>query len=154
VALSHTVFIDRANSKAAISTFDSAAQTIRTTRQNVFIFPEGTRSYSRQPDMLPFKKGAFHLAVQAQVPIIPVVAANYSHILDIKKMKFVPGTIPVRVLKPVPTKGLTAKDVPALCERVREVMLQALQELEEVKMRCMVENGSTVKEKVAVSAST
>lgn len=65
-------------------------------RQTVFIFPEGTRSYASQPDMLPFKKGAFHLAVQAQVPIVPIVVANYSSVLDVKRKVFVSGKVPVK----------------------------------------------------------
>jgi lysophosphatidate acyltransferase len=46
--------------------------------------------------LLPFKKGAFHLAVQAGVPIVPVVVANYSDILYVKDKKFVSGTIPIK----------------------------------------------------------
>lgn len=44
------------------------------------MFPEGTRHSSKDPIMLPFKKGAFHLAVQAGVPIIPVICQNYWHL--------------------------------------------------------------------------
>jgi lysophosphatidate acyltransferase len=46
--------------------------------------------------MLPFKKGAFHLALQAKVPIVPIVIANYSHVLNVKAMTFEKGSIPVR----------------------------------------------------------
>lgn len=45
--------------------------------------------------MLPFKKGAFHLAIQAQVPIVPVVVANYSDVLNLKKKMFNKGVIDV-----------------------------------------------------------
>jgi lysophosphatidate acyltransferase len=127
--MSHTVFINRTNHKSALAAFDSAAQYIRNKRQNVFIFPEGTRSYSPKPDLLPFKKGAFHLAIQAQVPIVPCVCANYAHILSFQKMKFTSGRIPVRVLKPIPTTGLKPEDVEDLMKNVREQMMQALQEL-------------------------
>ena len=64
-------------------------------QQSVFIFPEGTRSYFDQPELLSFKKGAFHLAIQAKVPIVPIVVANYVHILDLKKKRFASGDIPV-----------------------------------------------------------
>jgi len=56
MALSKTVFIDRANRTTARAAFDSAAATMRSERQNVFIFPEGTRSYTDKPEMLPFKR--------------------------------------------------------------------------------------------------
>lgn len=58
------------------------------------MFPEGTRHSAQETGMLPFKKGAFHLAIQAGVPIIPVVCQNYWHlyhngVLDSGKLKIV-----------------------------------------------------------------
>jgi lysophosphatidate acyltransferase len=49
--------------------------------------------------LLPFKKGAFHLAIQAGVPIVPVVVQNYAHVLHLQDMTFEPGTIKVKVIK-------------------------------------------------------
>ncbi|PSN60069.1 acyltransferase-domain-containing protein [Corynespora cassiicola Philippines] len=132
VALSKTVFIDRANRATARAAFDSAAQTMRTERQSVFIFPEGTRSYTDKPELLPFKKGAFHLAVQAQVPIVPLVSANYAHVLDVKNRRFTPGVIDVSVLPAIPTKGLTAADVDGLVQRTQDAMLAELVRLSHV----------------------
>lgn len=96
MSLSRTVFIDRANRETALKAFDSAADEMRTHRQSVFIFPEGTRSYSDTPEMLSFKKGAFHLAVKAGAPIVPIVAENYSHIMSPRAMRFNAGTIKVK----------------------------------------------------------
>lgn len=96
MSLSGSVFIDRANVTSARSAMDGAAGVMRTKKQSVYIFPEGTRSYSKEPMLLPFKKGAFHLAVQAGVPIVPVVVANYSDVLYVKGLKFKSGTIPIR----------------------------------------------------------
>lgn len=79
--------------------------------------------------MLPFKKGAFHLAVQAQVPIVPVVVANYSAVLNVKRKVFKGGRIPVRVMRPVETKGKGKEDVDALLEEVRDGMLKELRSL-------------------------
>ena len=76
--------------------FEGAAREMREHRQNVFIFPEGTRSYAEKPILLPFKKGAFHLAVQAGVDILPVVAENYSRVLNVKARRFNSGTIRVK----------------------------------------------------------
>jgi lysophosphatidate acyltransferase len=98
MALSGSVFIDRANTKDARQAMAGAAQEMQTKKQSVYMFPEGTRSYSKEPMLLPFKKGAFHLAVQAQVPIVPCVVANYSHILWVKGMDFKSGRIPVKGL--------------------------------------------------------
>jgi lysophosphatidate acyltransferase len=133
VALSKTVFIDRANRATARAAFDSAAHTMNTSRQSVFIFPEGTRSYATEPMLLPFKKGAFHLAIQAQVPVIPVVAANYDNVLNVKERRIRPGAIDVTVLPPIQTKGMTTADVDALVERTRKAMMDELVRLQHVE---------------------
>ncbi|KAG6024546.1 hypothetical protein E4U19_003391 [Claviceps sp. Clav32 group G5] len=124
--LSGSIFIDRKNSKDARDAMAGAAREIQMKRQSVYMFPEGTRSYAKDPVLLPFKKGAFHLAVQAGVPIVPCVVANYSHILHLKTMVFRSGRIPVKVLEPIPTKGLTASDVDELTRTTRDLMLREL----------------------------
>lgn len=96
MTLSKSVFIDRGNSKTARAAFDGAANFMKNEKQSVYIFPEGTRSYADGPELLPFKKGAFHLAVQAQVPIVPIVVANYSNVLSLKKKIFNSGVVPVK----------------------------------------------------------
>jgi lysophosphatidate acyltransferase len=96
MSLSRTVFIDRANRETALKAFDGAAAEMRDHRQSVFIFAEGTRSYSDEPTLLPFKKGAFHLAVKAGVPIVPIVTENYSHILSPRAWRFNSGTIKIK----------------------------------------------------------
>jgi lysophosphatidate acyltransferase len=96
MTLSGAVFIDRADRSQAVKAFEGAAKTMKDLGQSVLIFPEGTRSYSVEPMLLPFKKGAFHLAVQAGVDILPVVAENYSQILNLKAKRFNAGTIRVK----------------------------------------------------------
>lgn len=98
MTLSGTIFIDRVDRSQAIKAFEGAATAMRDKRQSVAIFPEGTRSYSAEPMLLPFKKGAFHLAIQAGVPIIPVVAENYSYVFNVKARRFNSGTIRVKGL--------------------------------------------------------
>jgi lysophosphatidate acyltransferase len=96
MSLSGTVFIDRVDRNQAMKAFEGAAKEMQEHRQNVFIFPEGTRSYAEKPVLLPFKKGAFHLAVQAGVDILPVVVENYSRVLNIRAKRFNSGTIRVK----------------------------------------------------------
>lgn len=96
MSLSGSIFIDRKNAKDAREAMKGAADEIRQRRQSVYMFPEGTRSYAKEPMLLPFKKGAFHLAIQAQVPIVPCVVANYSHLLWIRGMVFKSGKVPVK----------------------------------------------------------
>ncbi|KAM0456197.1 hypothetical protein ACHAPV_007445 [Trichoderma viride] len=131
MTLSGTIFIDRKNSQGARSAMDGAANEIKTKRQSVYMFPEGTRSYAKEPMLLPFKKGAFHLAVQSGVPIVPIVVANYSHILYVKNLVFNSGKIPVKVLAPIPTTNLTPADVDELTRETRELMLSELISLTE-----------------------
>ena len=94
MALSGTVFIDRANRATARKAFEGAANEIKREKQSVFIFPEGTRSYAEEPMLLGFKKGAFHLAIQAGVPIVPVVTGCYWGILGARERRFRAGKIP------------------------------------------------------------
>ncbi|KAI9799945.1 MAG: hypothetical protein M1825_004316 [Sarcosagium campestre] len=126
MALSHSVFIDRGNRQTAFAAFDSASAEMQKYKQSVFIFPEGTRSYYARPDLLPFKKGAFHLAIQAKVPIVPVVTANYSNVLHLQTKKFNAGVIPIKVLPPIPTAHLTLSDVEDLSKQTRDIMLAEL----------------------------
>jgi 1-acyl-sn-glycerol-3-phosphate acyltransferase len=73
-------------------------------------------------DMLPFKKGVFHLAVAAQYPILPLAVSPLSSVIDARRWAVRPGTIRLRVLPSVPTAGLAPADVPALMSRVRELL--------------------------------
>ena len=96
MALSKAIFIERANSQGARAAMKGAAQTMIERKQSVYIFPEGTRSYTKEPVLLPFKKGGFHLAVEAGAPIVPCVVANYSHLVWLKSFVLGSGKIPVK----------------------------------------------------------
>lgn len=96
MALSGTVFINRTDRQSAVKAFESAAEEMKRERQSVFIFPEGTRSYASGPELGAFKKGAFHLAVQAGMPVVPVVCANYWGVLSVREQRFRAGRIPVK----------------------------------------------------------
>ncbi|KAJ5663502.1 hypothetical protein N7507_004233 [Penicillium longicatenatum] len=127
--LSRTVFIDRANRETAMKAFDGAVDEMKTHQQSVFIFPEGTRSYSDEAMLLPFKKGAFHLAIRAGVPIVPVVTENYAHIMSPRAWRFDAGTIRVKVLPPIETKNMTSADVDQLTTLTRDSMLKSILEM-------------------------
>ncbi|PRT54364.1 putative 1-acyl-sn-glycerol-3-phosphate acyltransferase [Wickerhamiella sorbophila] len=126
---SGSVFLNRTNRANALKAFEDAKVEIKKYKQSVFMFPEGTRSHAFSPEMMPFKKGAFHLAIQSQLPVVPIVVSNYSRIWSQPHNHISTGTVPIRVLDPVPTKGLTAADVDSLIAKVRENMLKASTEL-------------------------
>jgi 1-acyl-sn-glycerol-3-phosphate acyltransferase len=85
---------------------------------SVMIFPEGTRS--RTAEMLPFKDGAFRLAIEAGVPIQPMALYGTRKALAKHDWRIGHAHAVVEVLEPEPTAGLTLDDLPALKERVRE----------------------------------
>lgn len=127
MTMAGTIFIDRGNNTRAVRSLEAAGETMKTEKVSIWMFPEGTRHMSESPDMLPLKKGGFHLAINAGIPIIPIVTENYWRIY--RKGVFDEGTIKVRVLPPIPTVGLTPADVGSLTTRVRDQMLEALREI-------------------------
>lgn len=130
MTLSGAVFIDRKNRKDSIKAFQQIGQTMKRKQLSLWIFPEGTRSGLATPDLLPFKKGAFHLAIQAGVPIIPVVCENYNRLFDSTAPRFESGTIHIKVLPPIPTAHLTADDASHLSDSVRNLMLDQLKAMD------------------------
>ncbi|XP_046567482.1 1-acyl-sn-glycerol-3-phosphate acyltransferase alpha-like [Haliotis rubra] len=118
-----TVFIDRLNHDRAVSTIKETADFINKNNVKVFIFPEGTRNHSGS--ILPFKKGAFYLAVQAQVPVVPVVFSSYSDFYSKRDKRFETGKFIITCLPPVNTVGRKDADVAVLTEDVRQQMLDA-----------------------------
>jgi 1-acyl-sn-glycerol-3-phosphate acyltransferase len=89
-------------------------------RVSVMIFPEGTRS----PDtnLLPFKDGAFRLAIETGTPILPMVVTGTRAAMAKGSFRFRPARATCRVLDPIETTGLTEADVPALRDRVRDLI--------------------------------
>jgi putative phosphoserine phosphatase/1-acylglycerol-3-phosphate O-acyltransferase len=93
----------------------------------VFISPEGTRS--PEGALLPFKQGAFRLAIASGSPLVPVVISGAYELLPRGRFLCRQGTVRMRILPPVPTAGLTVDDLPALMASVREQYERALAEL-------------------------
>lgn len=92
-------------------------------RVSVMIFPEGTRS--KTADLLPFKDGAFRLAIEAGVPILPLAVSGTSSALKKHDWRFGKAVAEVRVLEPVETTGLGLADVGELKARVRTMIIEA-----------------------------
>ncbi len=93
----------------------------------VIILPEGTRS----PDgtLQRFKNGAFKIAVERELPILPMAVAGTRNAMAKHSGLFNRARAIVRVLEPVETRGLTQRDVPELRERVRDQIKAARDEL-------------------------
>jgi 1-acyl-sn-glycerol-3-phosphate acyltransferase len=121
------VLIDRRHVSVAMDGIRAAATAARSSGVSVWVAPEGHRNMGAE--LLPFKKGVFHLAVDAQFPILPLAVSPLSSVIDARRWAVRPGTVRIRVLPPVPTAGLGPADVPALMARVREAMDGAQREL-------------------------
>lgn len=118
--LGGVIFINRQRSQTAVSALADVGERMVREKLKVWIYPEGTRNDNG--DLLPFKKGAFYLAIQAQVPIVPVVYSSFSSFYDSRTKLFTSGTIKVEVLDAVPTRGLTVADIPRLMDTCYQAM--------------------------------
>lgn len=120
--------IDRSQSAAAKNILDNQIGFIHR-GYGIGITPEGTRN-KKGFGLLPFKKGAFHLAIKAQVPIIAFVVAPLGNLANWEKKKLSKALIPIEILPPFSTKGLTEADVDSLMKKVRDEMETTLAKLE------------------------
>jgi 1-acyl-sn-glycerol-3-phosphate acyltransferase len=113
----------RRGERASIAEAMAAARDRLARRVSVMIFPEGTRS--RSGEMLPFKDGAFRLAVETGTSILPLAVAGTRNAMAKGTFRFQRSHARVRVLDPIDVTGLTLDDVPALRERARALIEEA-----------------------------
>ena len=118
--------VDRGSRESAVRALEMSREALRN-RTSVMIFPEGTRSTG--DDLLPFKDGAFRLAVKSGTPILPLAIVGTRDALAKHDWRFGPAEAAIRVLPPVEVKGLTIKDVDQLKEKVRTMIADARQEM-------------------------
>jgi putative phosphoserine phosphatase / 1-acylglycerol-3-phosphate O-acyltransferase len=116
-------FIDRSNPESAKRDVNALVERIRS-GTSVGIMPEGTRTPT--PTIQRFKKGAFHLAMQAGVPIVPIVIRNAGELMWRRSMIINPGTVDVAVLEPIPTDDWTVEDLDARVAEVRQLFVDTL----------------------------
>jgi 1-acyl-sn-glycerol-3-phosphate acyltransferase len=119
------VAVDRADREKAMASISTGAASLRA-GNSFLIFPEGTRS--RTGELLPFKKGGFIMAIEAQVPIVPVAVSGGRAAMRKGSAVVRPVDVTVRVGRPIPTAGLTLADRDALINRVRSEVQKLLAE--------------------------
>ncbi|UXI00952.1 1-acylglycerol-3-phosphate O-acyltransferase [Photobacterium sp. TY1-4] len=122
--LSGNILIDRANRSKAAGTIGQVVEKIKQRNVSVWMFPEGTRSRGR--GLLPFKTGAFHAAIGAGVPVVPIVCSSTEHV---KMNRWDNGVVIVEVMPPVSTQGYTKEDVRHLSNTCHEMMAAKLEAL-------------------------
>jgi putative phosphoserine phosphatase/1-acylglycerol-3-phosphate O-acyltransferase len=119
------VYIDRSNSKQARAALKPAVDRLRS-GTSIAIAPEGTRSPT--PRLGRFKKGAFHLAMQARVPLIPIVIRNAGDVMWRGSFVIRPGTVDVAVLDPISTRGWKVPELDERVAGVRELFARTIEE--------------------------
>jgi 1-acyl-sn-glycerol-3-phosphate acyltransferase len=116
------VSVDRTSPESRKQSMDAMAECLRK-GESIFLFPEGTRNKTTDQIMIPFKDGAFRLAIEQQVPILPMIYTHTDRVMPNKPMLLRPGMVHVYYLDPVETKGLTLSDVTSLKDRIRNNMM-------------------------------
>lgn len=118
--------IDRANRSKAHNTITQVADQIKKRKISVWMFPEGTRSRGR--GLLPFKTGAFHAAIAAGVPIVPVCVSSTQG--KIKLNRWNNGSVIIEMLDPIDTSLYTREQVRELSEHCHALMEAKIKELD------------------------
>ena len=120
--LGGNIILNRGRSRKAVAVMEATSEAINQQRKSIWLFPEGTRNRGR--GLGSFKKGAFHTAIAAGAPITMVCAGEYHG-----KTRGWSGRrepVPMRILPPVETQGLTSADIPELIARCHQQMSEAI----------------------------
>lgn len=114
-------FINKSSADSGKQKMNETMEKLKDKRVKLWVFPEGYRNRSGNIDE--FKKGAFHMAIRSQVPIIPVVFSSYKYFMSREKKVFRRGEVIVEALPEIPTTGLSPRDVDRLIRETREKMI-------------------------------
>jgi 1-acyl-sn-glycerol-3-phosphate acyltransferase len=115
--------VERGNRESAVASARRGTESLVAGRAFA-VFPEGTRT--RDGALLPFKKGAFHMAIEAGVPVVPVTIDGAFRAMPRGAMRLVPVPVTVTIHEPIPTAGMTGDDVTSLLERAQAVVASSL----------------------------
>jgi 1-acyl-sn-glycerol-3-phosphate acyltransferase len=113
------LLLDRGNGARAKATMKRAGDRMRRERMKVFISPEGTRSFTAE--LLPFKKGPFHLAMDSGAPIVPVVIDGAVELHPPGRWTTTPGLVRIRILPPRSSAGFSPASLGAEADALREL---------------------------------
>jgi 1-acyl-sn-glycerol-3-phosphate acyltransferase len=117
--------VDRKGVKSGRLSIERATRLIKKKHYSYLIFPEGTRSLDGQ--MQPFRRGAFFLAVNSQVPIVPITLEGSFELMPKGSSSAKKGTVRVVFHEAVPVQGCGEEDIPQLIEKVRSLIQSGFQ---------------------------
>ncbi|QIW15212.1 acyl-phosphate glycerol 3-phosphate acyltransferase [Pasteurellaceae bacterium RH1A] len=120
------IFIHRENRSSAIGTMNKVADIIKARQISVWMFPEGTRSRGR--GLLPFKTGAFHTAIAAGVPIVPIVCSSLHNKVDLNRWNN--GTVICEAMDPIDTSGYSRENLRELIDLCQQKMADKIAQLD------------------------
>ena len=123
IRLAKVVPVDRSNSPSAVESAKAATANIRQGK-SYMVYPEGTRS--KDGRLLPFKKGAFMMAIDAGVPVVPVTVSGATKIMPKGSFNIFPSTVHLTIHEPMSTAGYSKENVAELMERARQKIYSAL----------------------------
>ena len=124
--LAGNVLIERGNAARAKAAMLKTTDALQQRDTSIWVFVEGTRNLGK--GLLPFKKGAFQMAIAAGVPIVPICCSNYKRTMRLNRWHS--GNLRIRALPPISTAGLTLDDIPTLMERCRVQMAECIDALD------------------------
>ena len=127
------ILIDRQDSRGAIAALTESLAGLPK-GVSVFVFPEGTRS----PDgeLGPFKKGAFHIALQLGLPVVALTLDGAQQLMPKTALLPRTGTVQVRISPPIDTRGWTVESLDAHVAEVRAVIAAQLGLLRAAELGC------------------
>ncbi|BES86544.1 1-acyl-sn-glycerol-3-phosphate acyltransferase [Pectobacterium araliae] len=124
--LTGNLLIDRENRAKAHGTIAQVVKHIKERNTSIWMFPEGTRSRGR--GLMPFKTGAFHAAISAKVPVVPICVSTTSN--KVKLNRWNNGLVIVEMLPPIDTRAYTKDQVRELATHCHDVMAAKIAELD------------------------
>jgi 1-acyl-sn-glycerol-3-phosphate acyltransferase len=125
------IFIDRHNHTKALESLKKAAHSIKKNPRSILLFPEGTRSTDGK--IHKFKKGGLLLAIETQLPIVPMALCGTSDVAIKGARKLTSASVELYIGKPINTEGMTFNDRNELTEKVYKAVVHLKTEWEKNK---------------------
>ena len=147
--LAGNVLIDRGNPVKARRSIQQTTATLQHKDTSIWVFPEGTRNLGK--GLLPFKRGAFQMAIEAGVPILPVCVSTY--VRDMRLNAWNSGHVMIRALAPIPTAGMTTDDIAQLIEQCQLSMQASIADMD-AQVHAMKRPARTAAEQPAKNPRT